>query len=208
MQAKCAPQARARVLPRALTAAPDLPLSPYAATWANVGACVPNRGHLVLRPCVRAVWPVAHNQAPPGRGGGRGRAPVLRAGGSRAGRSLALGPTDAVGERGRRFRNGAETADRNARTRTAADGRDRHRPGGRRPGATSAPAQPARRTDRGGDENAVRREASGLSTRAPTWRRRGWELGQLPGGPRRRKDVDLARSTREVQDDCSEVLEA
>ena len=30
-----------------------------------------------------------------------------------------------------------------------------------------------RRTNRGGDENAVRREASGLGTRAPTWRRRG-----------------------------------
>lgn len=34
--------------------------------------------------------------------------------------------TSQSGERGRRARNGAETADRNARTRTAADGRDRH----------------------------------------------------------------------------------
>jgi len=37
--------------------------------------------------------------------------------------------------------------------------------------------------------------------------RRGRALEQLPGGPRRREDLDLAKSTPEVQDDCSDVRE-
>jgi hypothetical protein len=44
---------------------PNYHPAPHAATWANVGACRGRRGRLLLRPCVRAVWVVVHNQARP-----------------------------------------------------------------------------------------------------------------------------------------------
>ena len=46
----------ARVRP-SVSSGPFLPPRPYAATWANVGACVPACGRVVLRPWWRAGPP-------------------------------------------------------------------------------------------------------------------------------------------------------
>jgi len=114
--------ANARSPPRTHWALP----AHHAATWANVGACRGQRGRLVLHPCVRAVWVVVRSQAL-----GRGRAPALRAGGSRAGGPLALGPTPGRRERGDKGRRQAK----DPRQPTAA-GDDRGRGRGHEPRAT------------------------------------------------------------------------
>jgi hypothetical protein len=62
--------------------------APYAATWANVGACRGQRGRPVLRSCVRAVCSPCVVKRP-----GRGCAPALRTGGSAVWGAVALGPT-------------------------------------------------------------------------------------------------------------------
>ena len=83
------------------------PVGPYAATWANVGACLPALARPVLRPCVRAVW--------------------LRAG------PLPLAPHHRPGREGEGDRNGTKTGDRGGRDargstgwRGAARGRGKH----------------------------------------------------------------------------------
>jgi hypothetical protein len=82
--------------------------------------------------------------------------------------------------------------------------------GGQQPDPPTHPE--ARR--RGGRDAKLGRHGRGPAGRAhrrprsPTWRRRGGLVGQLARRRRSRDVVDLARSTPEVQDGCSNALEA
>ena len=159
--------ANARSPPRTHWALP----AHHAATWANVGACRGQRGRLVLHPCVRAVWVVVRSQAL-----GRGRAPALRAGGSRAGGPLALGPTPGRRERGDKGAKAGQrpqTADRSGgrpgtRPRTRAKGHTR-REAPRNRNRTHPPKGPAEGRGGPGVRAARPRPAGRGGVGAPTF---------------------------------------
>jgi hypothetical protein len=152
--------------PRSPLTATDLPSSPDAATWANGGACRGQRGRPALRTCVRVVCPLCVVKRP-----AAGRAPALRAGGSRAGWGLAIGPTGENGERGRDPPNSTKRGDTAPRPGPPRDGTPDHGRGRRRAGAPSArPSQPSR--EGAGQHGKGRERAAGGRERAGSWGRR------------------------------------